>query len=259
MRVVGRAGPAGTLVCGAEFSGEVGERQTTNLTHRPAAGGARESGAGAFVCARECVYLCRALVRCASRQCPSTSPPSSSTPSLRPPSFPATLPRPHGRKPSKSPGKQVWGGGRGRTRQKGLGFSPPWPSGAWGAWDGASAKGGGSPEEPERPQRRRGEEEPDHGVQVRRGPPLGDRGGGRRRRGLGRALDPGGPGDNRLEPRLPPPPPRACPRPERPVWGRSGLRQGPGLSVSFSAGNRLRVGLGAGLGEDLFSMYNSSV
>ena len=255
MRVVGRAGPAGTRVRGAEIPGEVGERPTPNRTHRPAAGGARESGGGAFVCARECVYVCRALVRCASRQCPGASPPSFSTPSLRPRSFPAALPHPHGRKPSKSPGKQVWGGGRGRTRQRGPGVSPPWPFRSLGGLGRRLAKGGGGPEEPERPQRRRGEEEPDHGVQVRRGPPLGDRGGGRRRRGLGRALDPGGPGDNRLEPRLPPPP-RACPRPERPVWGRSGLRQGPGLSVSFSAGNRLRVGLGAGLGEDLFSMYN---
>ena len=31
---------------------------------------------------------------------------------LRPPSFPATLPRPHGRKPRKSPGKQGLGEGR---------------------------------------------------------------------------------------------------------------------------------------------------
>ena len=124
MRVVGRAGPAGTLVCGAEFSGEVGERQTPNLTHRPAAGGARESGGGAFVCARECVYVCRAVVRCASRQCPSTSPPSSSTPSLRPPSFPCHPPASPRPQAEQKPREAGVGGRAGSRETKGSGVQP---------------------------------------------------------------------------------------------------------------------------------------
>lgn len=115
--------------------------------------------------------VCVDLVRGASSQFPGAATPLSSSSSRSPCSFPTTLPRLNGRPRRESLGKQVWEQA-GCTRQKGRGGQPDMAS--------RSLAGGGGPgweprrgwqrqEEPERPQRRGGEEEPDHRVQVRRG------------------------------------------------------------------------------------------
>ena len=125
-------------VRGPEIPGEVGERPTPNRTHRPAVGGARASWGGAFMCARECVYVCRALGRCASFQCPGTSSPSFSTPSSVPlPSLPPSR-GPTAASRGKAQGSRGWGRA-GSHETKGPGGQPAMASQSWGAWEGAAA------------------------------------------------------------------------------------------------------------------------
>lgn len=73
---------------------------------------------------------------------------------LPPPRVPTAASR------AKAQGSRWGGGGRCRTRQRGLGVSPPWPPGAPGGPRRGPRRGRRRQEEPERPQRRRGEEEP---------------------------------------------------------------------------------------------------
>ncbi|XP_043318264.1 translation initiation factor IF-2-like [Cervus canadensis] len=140
---------AGGWACGASRHARArrrdpwGSRGAADAEPHAQAGGAREGGGGAFVCARECVYVCRALVRCASRQCPGASPPfvfHTLPPSPFLPCHPPAPPRPQAEQKPREAGV---GGRAGSHETKGPRGQPAMAARSLGGLGGSRGGGGG--------------------------------------------------------------------------------------------------------------------